>query len=182
MSRLHARPTARQLEGLLAPGLPEDQLRPSLGLHHSFSLGPSPASSSFQMLSLGVGIRSVLPCNLYLRICCPGEQICSLLCQDGPQPPECRLHWHPHLREHASGSEQREKSHTGSPGGTRGKEPACQCRRRKRNEFDPWVRKILWRRAWLPTPVFWPGESQGQRSLVGYSPWGCKELDTTAAT
>ena len=38
---------------------------------------------------------------------------------------------------------------------------------------------ILWRRAWKPTPVFLPGKSHGQRSLAGYSPWGCKELDTT---
>ena len=45
--------------------------------------------------------------------------------------------------------------------------------------FDPWVRKILWRRAWLPTPVFLPRESYGQRSLAGYSPQGCKELDLT---
>ena len=36
-----------------------------------------------------------------------------------------------------------------------------------------------WRRKWQPTPVFLPGESHGQRSLVGYSPWGCKESDTT---
>ena len=36
--------------------------------------------------------------------------------------------------------------------------------------FDSWPRKIPWRRKWLPTPVFWPGESHGQRSLVGYSP------------
>ena len=35
------------------------------------------------------------------------------------------------------------------------------------------------RRKWQPTPVFLPGESHGQRSLVSYSPWGCKELDTT---
>ena len=45
--------------------------------------------------------------------------------------------------------------------------------------FDPWVRKIPWRRVWQPTPVFLPGESHGQNSLVGYSPWGCKELNTT---
>ena len=45
--------------------------------------------------------------------------------------------------------------------------------------FDPWVRKIPWRREWLPTPVFLPGESQGQRSLVSYRPWGHKELDMT---
>ena len=56
---------------------------------------------------------------------------------------------------------------------------ACQCRRHKRCRFDPWVRKIPWRRAWQPTPVFLPGESQGQRSLVGYSPWSHKESDTT---
>ena len=41
------------------------------------------------------------------------------------------------------------------------------------------VGKILWKRKWLPTPVFFPGEFHGQRSLAGYSPWGCKELDTT---
>ena len=44
-------------------------------------------------------------------------------------------------------------------GGTSGKEPACQCKRRKRCSFDPWVRKIPWRRAWPPTPVLLPGES-----------------------
>ena len=37
----------------------------------------------------------------------------------------------------------------------------------------------LWERKWQPTPVFLLGESHGQRSLVGYSPWGCEELDTT---
>ena len=51
-----------------------------------------------------------------------------------------------------------------------------QCRR---CGFDPWVRKIPWRRAWQPTPVFLPGKSHGQRSLEGYSPWGPKELDRT---
>ena len=58
----------------------------------------------------------------------------------------------------------------GFPGGASGKEPACQCRRYKRNRFGPWVGKIPWRRAWQPPPVFLPGESHGQRSLVGYSP------------
>ena len=37
--------------------------------------------------------------------------------------------------------------------------------------FDSWVGKIPWRRPWQPTPVFLPGESHGQRSLAGYSPW-----------
>ena len=70
----------------------------------------------------------------------------------------------------------------GLPDGTSGKEPTCQCRRHKRQErlgFSPWVRKIPWRRGWQPTPVFLPGESRGQRRLMGYSLWGHKELDTT---
>ena len=56
------------------------------------------------------------------------------------------------------------------PGGARGKELASQCRRCKRRGFDSWVRKIPWRKAWQPTPVFLPGESHGQKSLVGFSP------------
>ena len=54
------------------------------------------------------------------------------------------------------------------PGGTSGKELVCQCKRRKRHSFDPWIGKIPWRRASQPTPVFLPGESHGQRSLAGY--------------
>ena len=68
------------------------------------------------------------------------------------------------------------------PFGTSGKEPACQCRRYKRPEFNPWIGKIPWRRTWQPTPVFLPGESHGQRSLVGYNPWGCQESDMTEVT
>ena len=64
---------------------------------------------------------------------------------------------------------------TGLPSWLSGKESASQFRRR---EFDPWVGKMLWRRKWLPTPVFLPEEPHGQRSLVGCSPWGCKELST----
>ena len=48
----------------------------------------------------------------------------------------------------------------GFPGGTGGKESTCHCRRHRRCEFNPWVRKIPWRRAWQPTPVFLPGKSQ----------------------
>ena len=46
-------------------------------------------------------------------------------------------------------------------------------------EFDPWVRKTPWRRKWQPTPVVLPGKFHGQRSLVGYSPWGREESDMT---
>ena len=46
--------------------------------------------------------------------------------------------------------------------------------------FDPWVGKVPWRRRnWQPTLVFLSGESHGQRSLIGYSPWGRKDSDTT---
>ena len=65
---------------------------------------------------------------------------------------------------------------------TSGKEPSCQCRKCKRLEFDSWVMKIPWRRACYPTPVLLPGESDGQRSLVGYSAWGHQESDMTEAT
>ena len=61
------------------------------------------------------------------------------------------------------------------PGGTSGKEPTGQMQEIQ----ETWVGKIPCRRKWQPTPVFLPGESHGQRSLVGYSPWGCKESDKT---
>ena len=65
------------------------------------------------------------------------------------------------------------------PAGASGKEPDCQCKKHKRFEFDPWVGKIPWNRKWQATPVFLPGEVHGQRRLLGYSPWGHKESDTT---
>ena len=70
----------------------------------------------------------------------------------------------------------------GFQGGTNGKEPTCQCRRHKRCRFDPWAMKIPWRRACQPTPVLMLRESHGQRSLKGYGPWGCKQLDMTEVT
>ena len=62
------------------------------------------------------------------------------------------------------------------PGGACGKGPTCQWKRRG---FSPWVRKIPWRGARQPTPVFLPGESHGQRSLAGCSLWGRRELNKT---
>ena len=56
------------------------------------------------------------------------------------------------------------------------------CLQFKRAEFNPWVGKIPWRRKWQPTLVFWPGKSDGQRSLAGYSPGGCKGSDVTKVT
>ena len=73
-------------------------------------------------------------------------------------------------------------SSKGFPSVARGEDPTCQCRRCWRGSFDPWVGKIPWRRAWQPPAGFLPGECHGQRNLVGYSPWGHKELDMTEAT
>ena len=70
----------------------------------------------------------------------------------------------------------------GFPGGASGKEPICRCRRHKKVRFDPWVRKISWRRKWQPVPKFLLGELRSQRSLLGYSPWGRTELDATEVT
>ena len=69
--------------------------------------------------------------------------------------------------------------HKGLPRWCSGKESAYQCRRCR---FNNWVKKIPWRRKWQPTPVFLLGKSHGQESLEGYSPWGCKESDTTEHT
>ena len=59
------------------------------------------------------------------------------------------------------------------------KESACHV---DLASVSPWVGKISWRREWLPTPVFLPGEFHGQKSLVGYSPWGWEEYDTPEQT
>ena len=64
----------------------------------------------------------------------------------------------------------------GFPGISTGKESACNA---EDLGLIPWLRRFPWRRAWQPTSVFLPGESRGQRSLEGYSPWGCEESDTT---
>ena len=63
----------------------------------------------------------------------------------------------------------------GLPWWLMGKEPTCQCR-------NPWVRKILLRRKWQPTPVFLPRKSHGERSLADYSPWGRKKVRHNLAT
>ena len=68
------------------------------------------------------------------------------------------------------------------PGGASGKEPRCQSERHKKRGFNPWIRKIPWRRAWQLTPVFLPGESYGQRSLVGYIFHWVTESDMTEVT
>ena len=67
----------------------------------------------------------------------------------------------------------------GLPGGSQVKASACVCPQCGRPGFDSWVGNIPWRRKWQPTPVFLPGESHGQRNLMGCSPRGPKELGMT---
>ena len=90
---------------------------------------------------------------LLLCVCvCVCARVCQLLSFTSPHP---NLHF---------------------PGGSVGKESACNAGDRGSILGSG---KIPWRRAWQPIPVFLPGPSHGQRSLVGYSPWGRKESDMT---
>ena len=65
------------------------------------------------------------------------------------------------------------------PSGSANEVSICHCKRFKRCRFNPWVGKIPWKSKWQPTPVSLPGESYEQWSLVGHSPRGRKESDTT---
>ena len=107
--------------------------------------------------------------------CCSVVQSCPTLCNamdcSTPGPPV--PHHLPKLAQvhvHCI-SEAIQPSHPMMP-----TSPCLQCRRPK---FDLWIGKIPWRRKWLPTPAFVPGEFHGQRSLAGYSPWDHKESDMT---
>ena len=71
---------------------------------------------------------------------------------------------------------------TGLPRWCKGKESSCQFKKHRGCRFSPWVGNIYWRRKGQPVPMFLPGKFCGQRSLVGYSPWGHKESDTTEHT
>ena len=96
-------------------------------------------------------------CFLYVLFSCIARYERSQFPEQGLKP--CPLQWkHSVLTTGSPGKSQL--------GGASGKEPACQCQRHKRCEFDPWVRKIPWRRAWQPTTAFLPEKSYGQRSLV----------------
>ena len=88
------------------------------------------------------------------------------------------LLWAAHLLSLPTKDMSKEKlgAKQGLPWWISGKEPIWRCRR---HGFDPWTGKIPWRRKWQPTSVFLPGETHGQRNLVGYTPWGHKESETT---
>ena len=70
----------------------------------------------------------------------------------------------------------------GLPRWLSGERTCLQDRRHQRCGFDSWIGKIPWRRAQQPTPVFLPGESHGERSLAGYSPWSHKKSNMIEVT
>ena len=73
-------------------------------------------------------------------------------------------------------------SAVGFPGGAVLKSPPANARRHQTHRFNPWVGKVSWSMKRHPTPVSLPEKFNGQRSLAGYSPWGCQEWDTTQHT
>ena len=114
----------------------------------------------------------------------PWNRACNLLQYSCLENPMDRGAWWATVYRVAKSQTQLSDFHThtqwlewGFPGGSDGKESTC-------NAGDLGLIPGLgpWRRERLPTPVFLSRESHGQRSLVGYSPWCCKELDMTEAT
>ena len=85
------------------------------------------------------------------------------------------VHLHHYSHSSLSYSDVDNLTHVGLPWWRRLKESDCNA---GRPGFDLWVGKMPWKREWLPTPVYLPGEFSGQRGLMGYSPWGHKESET----
>ena len=122
-----------------------------------------------QMLILSANMQGT-PCSIYTYIISnPVNWGCYAYFKDGETD----------TRKGETTCLQKHSTRQGFSGGASSKEPTWQRRRRKRCRFDPWVGKIPWRRAWQPTPVFLPGESPWTEEPGGYSPWGCKESNTT---
>ena len=102
----------------------------------------------------------------------PSGWTCSQNCQSHRPPDCCTVHVSRHVQLSAiilltSSEMNSDKQRIKCVFPTGGKESACQCRRCKRRSFDPWVRKMPWRRKWQPTPVFLPSIAHAQGSLMG---------------
>ena len=87
-----------------------------------------------------------------------------------------RMRWQHRLNGHQSEQTLGDSEGHGLPWWLRWWSVCLQCGRPR---FNPWVGNVLWRRKWQPIPVLLPGKSHGQRSVVGYRPWGRKDSDTT---
>ena len=146
--------------------------------HVNFSRYPPRVSFVFFLLMLAnLGLNRNIHTNPNTNKSCV---LCVLVTQSSPT---LRPHGlQPTRLPHPCGF-SRQETWSGLPFPTPGDLPnpgiEPRCRKHKTRRFDPWVRKISWSRKWHPTPVFLPGKSRGQRSLVGHSPWGHRESDTT---
>ena len=114
------------------------------------------------------------------------EVTCLVLIRGGPVPSRCDPYSEQTEQGHSSGSRRtrgalihKQSICQGVPGGVVVKNSPAGAGVVKRPGFHPWVGKIPWSGAWQPAPVFWPGESHGQRSLVGCSTRGHTKSDTT---
>ena len=100
-----------------------------------------------------------------------------------PRGGRVERHRGPAMRPQSHNADMPCSSHAwGLPRWHSGTGSACQCRSCKRHGFNSWVGKTPQSSKRHPAPVFLPGKSHGQRSLAGYSPWGCKESDMTEHT
>ena len=99
-----------------------------------------------------------------------------------PAFPSLKLRYSPFLFKSISGFFQVQYPLIGLPRWHSRKWIHPKMQETKRCGFNLWVRNICWIRKWKPILLFLPGEFHGQRSLMGYSPWGCKEADITEHT
>ena len=176
-TRLSDWTTKTTTPGLSAPRTTLPPQRQECGATGSFCL---PSSKPSRCLPGPLAFLGLLPLSVWFSLTSlPPRWRCSPRSSPLRAPSSARSLW---LLSHVSVGEPRSvtlawllgwtsafPTTKGVPGGTSGKEPACQCRRHKRHGLDPWVRKSPGRRAWQPTPVSLPGEPHGQRSLVGYN-------------
>ena len=151
-------------------------------LHHPHSVSPTPGSSWPQRLflsrkfSLGHSSRRH-PLSFIPRFSAVLSPLCFLTRLCSPATLEHHILF-------SSSSKHLSLHHIlhGLPSQPSGKESTCQFRSHRRWDLNLWVGKIPWRMKWQPTAVFLLGHSLGQRSLLGYSPWGHEELGMTEHT
>ena len=121
---------------------------------------PCTAHSFIQRLAQSRGLSNAHLCRFFLTL--TGSWANLLVRLQAPSWAHVRTSASSHERHSINDSPA---SFWGFPGIARVKESARQRRRHKRCRFDPWIQKIPWRRKWQPTPIFLPGEPQGQRRL-----------------
>ena len=152
---------------------------PGRGAEAKWGPGPRCRQPRRPPLQRGADMRAALSFRPWLQLWVPRpgpSQPVPPACEEGASAPVPRRTLPPRCLFFLTLSWQNPDLILGLPSWLGWKRIRLQCRRAG---FNPGLRKTPWRREWLPTPGSLPGESQGQRSLVGYRPWGCKDSDTT---